>query len=481
MVAGKTYAVGDVEFDLRDYVDTDTSFVVTGPDSAPVSGVTVHLQNADMPDWTYDLKTNASGIAKLPGKNGVAAGDYEITVVDPQLRFDPYSATVSILGTVSSVPVHLAAYVPLAFTAGPTVANADLAVGQTYTVAETTNRAALEGYEWFRDGKRIHGAVDTSYTSVGADVGHDLSVHVYAQADHLPTAVASVDVGTVEAGEQLASVSVPKITSADGLTHVDSVLHVQPGLWSESGVRLAYQWLLGGDPIDGATAATYTVTLADYESELPIAVRVIATKDGYPDSDPVTTAEVTSSVSPAAVPSAPFKITSSTKGVPKGATKFTVAPGKWSTTGLGFSYSWTIDGAEVSTTTSVVVPRTAPAGPVAVTVTATRTGYVDAAVTQVARKGKQAIIETAGAIVKDGETVTGALTLVEYTHTALRRRFRIRLGGPRRRAGRRRRPQRRGMPISGTGRSAARSRLRSPRRPGRHTRWGRPTSARSSR
>lgn len=67
----------------------------------------------------------------------------------------------------------------------------------------------------------------------------------------------------------------PRIT---GSAKVGKTLTADPGKWEPADVELAYQWLRGGAPIEGATAKTYRVTTADVGTAL--SVQVTATQAG---------------------------------------------------------------------------------------------------------------------------------------------------------------------------------------------------------
>ena len=52
------------------------------------------------------------------------------------------------------------------------------------------------------------------------------------------------------------------------------------GAWKPSGVSFSYEWLRNGVTIEGATAATYTVTADDRGKKLT--ARITGALDGYP-------------------------------------------------------------------------------------------------------------------------------------------------------------------------------------------------------
>ena len=80
----------------------------------------------------------------------------------------------------------------------------------------------------------------------------------------------------VESGQGApVAVVAPEVT---GKAKVGSKLTATAGEWDPAEVEVAYQWLRGGEPIDGATSATYKVTRADVGTAL--SVRVSATAEG---------------------------------------------------------------------------------------------------------------------------------------------------------------------------------------------------------
>ncbi|MET1044821.1 MAG: polysaccharide deacetylase family protein [Microbacteriaceae bacterium] len=60
--------------------------------------------------------------------------------------------------------------------------------------------------------------------------------------------------------------------TVSGQARVGRVLRATAGTWSPTGVTFAYQWLSAGQPVSGATAATYTVRTADIGRTLSVRV-----------------------------------------------------------------------------------------------------------------------------------------------------------------------------------------------------------------
>jgi hypothetical protein len=65
-----------------------------------------------------------------------------------------------------------------------------------------------------------------------------------------------------------------------GTPAVGQVLTCNQGSWSGNPSSFAFQWLRNGTPIQGATASTYTVTVADYGTDLSCVVTATATGPG---------------------------------------------------------------------------------------------------------------------------------------------------------------------------------------------------------
>ncbi len=76
--------------------------------------------------------------------------------------------------------------------------------------------------------------------------------------------------------------------TVSGTPGVGRVLSVDPGIWDVDPVEVGYQWLRGGEPIEGATAAEYTVSADDVGADLSVVVTARA--EGRPDGSVETAA-----------------------------------------------------------------------------------------------------------------------------------------------------------------------------------------------
>ncbi|WP_170219269.1 amidase family protein [Nocardioides litoris] len=77
--------------------------------------------------------------------------------------------------------------------------------------------------------------------------------------------------GTVAVGLKTAPVATTAPTVV-GTPRVGQVVRATGGAWDLDGVRLGYQWLVGGSPVPGATAPSYRLRVADVGRSLAVAV-----------------------------------------------------------------------------------------------------------------------------------------------------------------------------------------------------------------
>lgn len=217
--------------------------------------------------------------------------------------------------------------------ASPTVTG-DVVFGHAVTVTpgEYLPADATVSYAWLANNAVVPGAVGTSFVPGAAQVGAALQVRVTVSSPGYGDLVTTLSAGTV-ARESLTATKAPVISAAT----VGTPATVTSGSYSAAGVSVAYQWLVNGTPVKGATSARYTPVGNDLNKG--VAVRVTATKAGY-TTVTSTTAQVTVKAGSITVVKKP-----AIKGAKKAAKikvgkKAKVSKGKYSVGGVKVKYQW---------------------------------------------------------------------------------------------------------------------------------------------
>jgi hypothetical protein len=220
-------------------------------------------------------------------------------------------------------------------------------------------------YQWYADDEPIIGANQLTYTVTAAEIGAALTVGVTATATGYTTQSAtSAPTAAVAEGS-----IVPGTPTITGTPKLGEVLIVDPGTWAPADVDLAYQWYSGTEPIEGATAASFTPAAAEVGTALT--VRVTGTATEY--AAQTTTSAPTAEVAPGTLISGTPTIT----GTPKVGEMLTADPGTWQPSGVVLSYQWYVGGQQVQNAFAVTyTPRGADAGKVVtVKVVGVKAGY----------------------------------------------------------------------------------------------------------
>jgi hypothetical protein len=140
--------------------------------------------------------------------------------------------------------------------------------GLTVTAHPGTWPAGAElSYQWVRSGRDIPGATEHEYVVTAADAGHALAVRVTGALPGWDSAAAVSISVTVEMDGQAAPNT--EVRPA-GSVAVGSKLSASP--FVEPGWTATYQWLRDGQPIVGATEATYAPTKADIGHQVQVVV-----------------------------------------------------------------------------------------------------------------------------------------------------------------------------------------------------------------
>ena len=131
-------------------------------------------------------------------------------------------------------------------------------------------------YQWFRRDLAIPRATASHYTVQLADVGMQLSVRVTELVPAGTPASGSASTSAVQSGFSFTSASLPTIT---GSAVLGQTLSASLGEWTPAPTTVAYQWLLNGAVIRGATGSTYTLTSAAVGRQ--VSVRVTGSKVSF--------------------------------------------------------------------------------------------------------------------------------------------------------------------------------------------------------
>ncbi|MRK00606.1 hypothetical protein GEV27_03640 [Aeromicrobium sp. S22] len=189
--------------------------------------------------------------------------------------------------------------------------------------------ASAYTYQWLADDTAIAGATSSTFVPGPAQAGRAITVRVRAAKGGY-TAATSTSAPTVAVGPgSLASTSRPSVS---GTPQVGSRLTASPGAWSRPSLTYAYQWLVDGAEVAGATASSFAPRASDIGRT--VSVRVTAGRAGYTSASAVgaaTTAVVRGVLTVRTRPSV--------SGTPRVGATLTAAPGSWSSPATA-SFRW---------------------------------------------------------------------------------------------------------------------------------------------
>lgn len=132
-------------------------------------------------------------------------------------------------------------------------------------------------YQWNADGEPIADATKSSYKIAPELVGKKITVTVTGAKANYTTVTKASKATKKVAALTFSKKPAPKIK---GKAVVGNVLTAKPGSWSpKSGTTFSYGWYAAGQPIEGATDLTFTLTEEHLGKK--ITFKVTATKPGY--------------------------------------------------------------------------------------------------------------------------------------------------------------------------------------------------------
>jgi surface antigen len=278
--------------------------------------------------------------------------------------------TGGLTGTATSAPTEATAPGELVVSTPPTVSGTPQVGVQLSATRGDWSKRATYAYQWRDSNGPIAGATRSTFTPTAAQVNRSLRVVVTATREGYRTAKAASDT-TARARPGTFTTSVPPTVT--GNAQVDQTLTASPGSWTPEATP-AYQWLVDGEPVAGATGPTYSPRVDDVRKQ--VAVQVTMSAPGYD------TAKVVSAATSAVVPGT-FRNTSdaSISGKARVDVTLTADPGGWSPQ-PSFSWQWLADGEPIPGATSrTYTPSPSQVGEkIAVEVTARRPGYLAAVV-----------------------------------------------------------------------------------------------------
>ena len=230
------------------------------------------------------------------------------------------------------------------------------------------------GYAWTLDGSAIPFESGSSYIPVDTDAGHLLAAVVsitlpgYPAIEVVtdPISILAIDNGGGGGGGGGTILDAPS-TGLLGDALVGSTLTADTSAWPQD-ITLDYQWLLDGEPIDGATGADYVVQ--ELDAGHAISVQVSGAPDGI---NVVSSLSESFDIALADLLSTPVPILQGTFKVGK---TIGIDLGAWDD-GVEFAFQWYIDNDAVdgATENTFDVPPAAVDLEVYVEVTGSKVGY----------------------------------------------------------------------------------------------------------
>jgi hypothetical protein len=200
-------------------------------------------------------------------------------------------------------------------------------------------------FQWFANGTPIAGAAGTAFlfTPAAAQLGQALTLAVTGAKGSVVTKT-SVATPPVDPGVQVLQPT-PSIT---GTPRANTASAGVQGTW-DTGTTRTFKWYADGSPIAGATAASYTPTVAQIGQVLTF--EVTSTRAGY------TTVIKTSPGKTIVGLAQTLQPTPTITGTPKVATTLTGNPGTWDA-GTSLTYQWLAAGTPIGGATGLTYDLT---------------------------------------------------------------------------------------------------------------------------
>jgi hypothetical protein len=246
----------------------------------------------------------------------------------------------------------------------PTITGTAKVAVELTAVPGTWDDGTELAYQWLTDGDVVEGATGKTYTPGPGTLGAVVTVAVTGTKTGYESVTKTSEATAAVVKGDLVSAPVPMIT---GTAKVAVELTAVPGTWDD-GTELTYQWLIGGEPVNGATGTAYTPTAGQAGQQ--IAVAVTGTRTGYATIVRTSESEV---VQNGELVSAPVPTVAGTVRV---GLSVAAVPGTWDS-GTALSYQWTRNGLAIAGATGstyAIQPNDRGAW-LGVVVTGSQTGY----------------------------------------------------------------------------------------------------------
>ncbi|ROR90441.1 Ig-like domain repeat protein [Nocardioides aurantiacus] len=307
---------------------------------------------------TSTIETRTTAAQAWAPLTAVAAGSWEWRVV----AVDPAGADLGSSAwrgfTVIDRPATVAPQITGAGQVGTAL---------TSTLPSWNLPDVVTSYQWYRGTTAIPGATTRVYELTQTDLNQSIKVRVTGTRAGYPAGTADSNIvkGGLGTGPSLLRELVLQGTATVGTTVSGSAT------WQETGVTTAYQWLVGGVAVSGATTPSFVVRTAD--AGKTVQLRATGTRAGYSPTT-VTSNALTATGNERLVATGAAKVS----GIAKVGYRLTANPGTW-TRSPSFTYQWLRDGVAVTgaTSTSYLLGGADAGRLISVRVTAKRVGYLD--------------------------------------------------------------------------------------------------------
>ncbi|GAA5130663.1 hypothetical protein GCM10023339_61500 [Alloalcanivorax gelatiniphagus] len=196
-------------------------------------------------------------------------------------------------------------------------------------------------YTWLADGAAIPGATGPGYVPTPDVKGKTLTAKVTAQLSGYTPGEAVLATAPVAPGTFQAT----QVPAIQGTPEVGSTLTLTPTSFSPQPARTTTQWYADGEPLDGATGTTLTLT-RDHRGKA-ISARVMASSKGYRKSRQTAAATAPVLAKPVMLVS-PSRI----KGTPLVGERLVVRTGQARPSDASATYQWLRDGRRIAKATN---------------------------------------------------------------------------------------------------------------------------------